>query len=233
MTAGQRRDVIPTRAMLRELKAERRVAKEGQDFLDQKRMILATEMLRRIREAEAIRSRLDERRHEAAVALVGGLARHGLEGLAYHPAEGWDVAVDVERERFIGVPVVRTHLRPGTGRDGETHPEDGADPPGMDGPPVPSSPVPAPNPSPEARRVAAAFRELLPDLAELAGIMSSLYRLGKEYRQTNRRVRALERVLMPEIEGTLQKVTEVLDEQDQEEAIYARLSRSEDGRSAT
>ena len=48
-------------------------------------------------------------------------------------------------------------------------------------------------------------------------------RLAAEYRRTERRARALEDVILPEIEGTLREVESHLEEVDQEEAIRTRL----------
>lgn len=208
MSGARRRDVIPTRAMLRELKAEQQVATEGREFLDQKRMLLATEILRGLRELEKLRSELDALEREATEAMARAVARHGLEGLSCYAADPVDVALDVERDQFIGVELVRARVADDGMRVAEG-------PQGGSGRAI--------HPSPEARRCARAFRAMVPLLVRLAALSGTLQRLGHEYRQTDRRVRALERVLMPEIDQTLRSVEEILEEQDQEEAIYARL----------
>ncbi len=66
--------------------------------------------------------------------------------------------------------------------------------------------APAVNPSPEAVRCGAAFRSLLESAAELAMVSGKFYRLSHEYRRTERRARAPENVLLPEIDRALRVI---------------------------
>ena len=68
-----------------------------------------------------------------------------------------------------------------------------------------------------------AIRSYYERAAMAAGISSNLFRLIAEYRHTERRARALEDVILPEIEVTLGDMETHLEETDQEEAIRARL----------
>lgn len=204
-----RLEVVPTRSMLRELEADHRVVREGREFLDQKRMLLATEMLRRLAIYDEARRELEQTRARAVRALAEALSRHGLDGVVCQPAPlSREADVEVEEDGFLGVPVAETKLL---------------------WPSEEEAPSPTSNPSPEARRCRAAFREVLEQSAALAGQSSTLERLRQEYRQTERRTRALEDVLEPEIGEAVQRVRDELDEQDQEETVRAR-SRSRLGR---
>jgi len=197
-----RLEVVPTRSMLRELEADHRVVREGREFLDQKRMLLATEMLRRLAIYDESRRELAETHARAVRALAEAVARHGLDGVLCQPAPlSREADVDVEEDAFLGVPVAATTLRWPTEEDAAPRTS---------------------NPSPEARRCRAAFRALLEQSAALAGQSATLERLRREYRATERRTRALEDVLEPEISETVQRVRDELDEQDQEEAVRAR-----------
>ena len=51
---------------------------------------------------------------------------------------------------------------------------------------------------------------------------ANLHRLGREYRRTERRAKALENVLMPEVEAALAHVNEQLEITDREDIIRAR-----------
>jgi V/A-type H+-transporting ATPase subunit D len=82
-------------------------------------------------------------------------------------------------------------------------------------------------PSPEVHRCAAAFRALLGDAAPLAAITANLERLMREYRRTERRVRALENVVLPEIRQDLSAMEEHLDLNEQEEVIRVRSLRED------
>jgi V/A-type H+/Na+-transporting ATPase subunit D len=68
-----------------------------------------------------------------------------------------------------------------------------------------------------------AFSELLQPGARLAGISGNLYRLQAEYRLTERRARALENVIIPEIEQALRVMETHLEELDFEDAVRVRL----------
>ena len=190
----------PTRSAFLELKEESQLVREGFEFLDEKRVILAQEMLKRLQAWRELRDRYDALHEEAAAALVRTLGRHGLDGLGIYPAVRMtDAAVQVKETRFLGV-----HLL-----DGKFAGEMAACPPAV-------------NPSPEAERCREAFSALLPLAFELAVMRASLERLIAEYIRTERRARALENVVLPEIEGSLRFMDEQLEAMDQEEAIRVR-----------
>jgi V/A-type H+-transporting ATPase subunit D len=78
--------------------------------------------------------------------------------------------------------------------------------------------------SPEAERCRAAFRNLVPRAAHLAALAGNLERLRLEYTRTARRARALEDVLLPEIDDTLKGIDTALEELEREEAVRVRLA---------
>ena len=83
------------------------------------------------------------------------------------------------------------------------------------------------NLTPEVRAASAAFKRLAEIMLEAALLSANLLRLAREYRRTERRARALENVLLPEVSAMLKHVTEQLDAFDQEEAARAHTrSRS-------
>ena len=75
----------------------------------------------------------------------------------------------------------------------------------------------------ESHRCRRLVVELIERAAVLAGVAGNLVRLAAEYRRTERRARALEDVILPEIEGTLRDVESHFEEVDQEEARRSRL----------
>jgi V/A-type H+-transporting ATPase subunit D len=194
----------PSRSAFLELKEERQLVREGFEFLDEKRVILAQEMLRRLKAWKALRERYDALHEEAAAALARAVGRHGLDGLGIYPAARLEnAAVPLKETRFLGVNLLDGEFDPGWG-------EKDARPP------------PAVNPSPEAERCREAFAALLPLGFELAVMRASLERLVREYVRTERRARALENVVLPEIEHSLRFMDEQLEAMDQEEAIRVR-----------
>jgi V/A-type H+-transporting ATPase subunit D len=194
----------PSRSAFLELKEERQLVREGFEFLDEKRVILAQEMLRRLKAWKALRKRYDALHEEAAAALARAVGRHGLDGLGIYPAARLEnAAVPLKETRFLGVNLLDGEFDPGWGEQAPR-------------------PPPAVNPSPEAERCREAFAALLPLGFELAVMRASLERLVREYVRTERRARALENVVLPEIEHSLRFMDEQLEAMDQEEAIRVR-----------
>lgn len=74
----------------------------------------------------------------------------------------------------------------------------------------------------EAAAAQSAFAALLEPLAALAASAGNRERLVAEYRRTDRRARALENVLLPEIEHALKSIHDRLELADQEDAVRIR-----------
>jgi V/A-type H+-transporting ATPase subunit D len=84
--------------------------------------------------------------------------------------------------------------------------------------------VPPPSlPCPEARRCGELHTRMLGLAARLAGVTGNCHRLRAEYRKTERRARALENVILPDLEQTLREMTARLEEMDFEDAVRVRL----------
>ena len=81
--------------------------------------------------------------------------------------------------------------------------------------------VAACNPSREAETCRLTFEQILLHSVTLAEVSGNLYRLLLEYRLTERRARALENVILPELEHELAKMAAQLEELDLEDVIRA------------
>ena len=196
-------ETTATRSAALALADERALMRQGYQFLDEKRMLLAAEMLRALAGHGALETRLLEQLREAVATLRRALQRHGLEGLqAYPPAAMAPEAPALSPSQFLGVPQVAASFDPRVVTGEDT----------------------AVDPSPEARACRDAFAALLAPLASLAAAAGNLERLAAEYRRTERRARALENVLLPEIETALKAIDEHLELADQEEAVRTRLA---------
>jgi V/A-type H+-transporting ATPase subunit D len=199
MDAGQ----APTRAAVLELRAERGVVEEAYDFLDEKRLLLAAELLQQLNRYEALGREIANKTGEAREMLLAGVQRHGLQGLSVYPSLPLEaVRIETSRRNLMGVTLLETAAA-------------------MPDAAFASAP-PAAYPSAEAEACRAAFREVFALGAELAGISGNLYRLLAAYRATERRARALENVILPEIEQALNRMGTYLEEVDMEDAIRAR-----------
>lgn len=196
------RDIVPTRAAVLELKDEHQVVREGYDFLDEKRLLLAAETLRRLEHYEALMAEFLEAHRRAVSVFADAVDKHGLSGMQVYPAQSLDEArVQSARHSFLGVRIVESRLE------------------------IPHAEIPRPpvSPSAEAEACRRAFTDLIDRAAVVAGVERNLLRLVAEYKRTERRARALEDVILPEIGETLHDMESHLEEADQEEAIRARL----------
>jgi V/A-type H+-transporting ATPase subunit D len=196
------RDLVITRVAFLELKDERRLVTEGYDLLDEKRILLAAEIRRQLRQLRTLRTESHKAEEAARAALEAALGRHGLDELSvYPPLSTDDDHLRVTRSHLFGLELLDARLEAAAPRGGE-HPV---------------------NPTPEARACALAYRAWLVPLAALAACCLNLRRLVREYVRTERRARAIENILLPEIDSSLKLIEEQLEGQDQEETARLRL----------
>jgi V/A-type H+/Na+-transporting ATPase subunit D len=192
-------DAPPTRSALLELRQERSFVADGREFLDQKELLLAGEALRRLAELDRVASELRAAERTARAALEAAVRRHGLEELSARPVANPDYRLERSEQKFLGLRLERAAIS----WTDERQPECAV-------------------PSPEARRAREAFAELVRLSVRLAALAAGVERLRREYRRTHRRVRALENVLLPELDATIAELDEQLDAEDREENLRAR-----------
>ena len=192
-----------TRSAVLELREERRAMGEGFTFLDEKCLLLAAEILRELKRHAALRGEYQRLHGEACAGLRAALLRHGLQGTLCLPAPSFDAArLRIGRRTLMGVAL----------QDAE-----------LGGAPA-SAPMPV-NPSPEADQARERFAALLAQAAPLAAAAGNLERLSHEYRRTVRRARALQDVLLPELDQAAHDIQTRLEQQEQEEAVWVRHGR--------
>jgi V/A-type H+-transporting ATPase subunit D len=194
-------EIIATRVAFLELKDERRLIQEGYELLDEKRVLLAAEIMRQLRRLAALREERARLEDEARRALDAAVAEHGFDDLTVMPKRNLENALlRTDTQTFLGLHLLEAAIE---------EPED--------------APTERPQfPTPEARACEAAFHRLLVAQAPIAACIGNLRRLVREYVRTERRARALENVVLPEIDGSLKFIEEQLDAVDQEEAVRVR-----------
>jgi V/A-type H+-transporting ATPase subunit D len=196
-------DLTPTRSLLIALADERRTMREGYAFLDEKCLLLAGEMLRQVRTHQAMAREVVALMGRAHQTLAAALARHGLHGLQVVPAATSHRRLRIEPHPLLGVTTLRAQVI------GDIAPA-----------------PPAVNPSPEAEACRSVYARMAVRLAELAAVSTSLARLYSEYRRTVRRVRALQDVLLPELDADIADIDTRLEDLEREDAIATRGARS-------
>lgn len=201
-------DVTPTRSAVIELKEERHAMREGHVFLDEKCLLLAGEIVAELRRCAELEADFLPACQRAAAALGAAIGRHGLEELLVYPAAGLEQAsAELTPRSLVGVRLLdaRLHLTRAA---------------------PPAQPV---NASPEARDCRAAFAEAIEMAAPLAALSGNLERLYRAYRRALRRARALQDVLLPELERTVYEMEAGLEDLEREDAIAMRLKTASAG----
>jgi V/A-type H+-transporting ATPase subunit D len=195
-----------SRSAFLELQDEKRLVNDGYEFLDEKRILLAAELLRQRDAWREAHAEFLARWEKAAQLLPVAVGDQGLEGLQVHPRFTLNEAgLGISGRPYVGQVMLEASFDVGEVR-------------------LLREPV---RPSREVRRLTAAFRDVLEAAAPLAAIAANLKRLMREYRRTERRVRALENVVLPEIRQDLAAMEEHLDLNEQEEVIRVRSLRSD------
>ena len=197
------REITATRIALLELKDEQRLVQEGYSLLDEKRILLAHEIRRQLARLDALRRECTALENDARARTLSAVSRHGLDELSvYPPLSLAEDRLVVRSSRLLGLELLAVHVEISA--------------------PLTTREQPG-NPTPEARCCAKAHRDWALRAVELAACGVNLRRLTQDYVRTGRRAKAIENVLMPEIESSLQMVDEQLESIDQEE--IARLHR--------
>lgn len=195
-------DVTPTRSAVIELKEERHAMREGHVFLDEKCLLLASEIVAELRRYAELEANFLPACKRAAAALRAATGRHGLEELLAYPVPGLEQArAEIIPRPLVGVRLLEARL------DLK----------------LSAQPEQLVNASPEARGCRAAFADVIELAASLAALSGNLERLYLAYRRALRRARALQDVLLPELDQTVHDLEAGLEDQEREDAIAMRL----------
>ncbi len=197
-------EATPTRSVVLEMKDERRAMHDGYVFLDEKCLLLAGEMLRELERYDALQSAFATAYAAAIDRLRDAIARHGLHGLEVYPgADAGHTTIARTTRTLMGVPLQDAVLA--------------GDPPAA---------ARAIDASPEAEACRRAFAAISSAAAPLAAVSGNLTRLSLEYKRSVRRARALQDVLLPELDRDVRELETRLEELEQEDAIWMRHGRS-------
>jgi len=173
-------------------------------FLDEKCLLLAGAILKELARYGELLRILEAAHAAAAAALRAAVARHGFEGLCVYPAgEQRDATLAVTGHSVMGVRL----------QDAQWRPHDAP-------PPLAAAP------SPEAEACRLAFVAVVAAAAQVGAATGNLERLSLEYRRSVRRARALQDVLLPELDRSLYGIETRLEELEQEDAVSMRSRRS-------
>ena len=196
-------EVTPTRSVYLDLQEERTGMQEGYRFLDEKRLVLAAELLKELKHYDSVMNEYRLLTSQAAGSLKESVARHGLNGLGLYPSNrhAWS-DIQSQSRSVLGVNVQQISIEEMQSEVTEF----------------------AINASPEAEKTKQEFTRLITLATSLAAVTANLVRLENEYQKTSRRARALEDVLLPEIDQTLAQIDTALEDMDKEEVVRVHFS---------
>lgn len=199
------RNVAPTKTNLLSLRQELGLAKQGHELLDQKRNILVIELMGLVDQATDFESQVNRALEQAYRTLEQAMLADGrLNVLHISSAIHVRADIDIGSRKVMGVrlPVVNTEFA--------EH---------------------APYFSPAGNsfwidEAVESFKEVLGLAGRLAELKISIVRLAREVRRTIRKVNALEKIAIPELEETVALIQDRIEESEREMFVLMKMVKS-------
>lgn len=198
--------VVPTRGNLFKLVRKLRMARKGHGLLEQKRQILMLELSSTIAKARKVQKEVAEVFEDAYSALQRANISLGVETVE-------EIAHSIpEEQRFV------IRLRSVMG----------VEIPEVD--PLEPKTTPAYSfleTSSSMDEAYLAFCRVRSMLSQLAEVENAVYRLAVQVRRTNRRVNALEKVVIPATMASIAEISSVLEESEREDFVRMKTAKNQ------
>ena len=197
-----RAQIAPTKSNLLRVKEQLAIAREGYDLLEQKREILVMELMQKVEQVKLLERDLDARVAAAYPCLKRMLVvvgRERAERLARNISYRFELKEKQVTAAGMKLPGLEIRLP-----DAE----------------LKYSPV---NSFAECDETVLEFFELLKICTELAAIRTIAWRLAREVRKTQRRVNALEKIVIPTANDTRAYIEAALEERDRDSFFTSKL----------
>jgi V/A-type H+-transporting ATPase subunit D len=200
-----RYDVPPTKSSLFSIKEQLSIAREGFELLEQKREILVMELMRMVEEVKLLERDMDKRVQTAYGSLKRMIVRIGRE-TARDVSTGiqFEYVVREKHGKLMGIPLPTIDM----------------DMPKMD---LKYSFMSTYS---SCDGTMIEFFEFLKLIARMAEIRTMVWRLAKEVRKTQRRVNALEKIVIPDVEETKKFIEGVLEEREREVFFVQKMLKA-------
>lgn len=189
------RNVPPTKSNLMKLKEELEFARLGRELLDQKRSILVSELMNLVDLAIAREDRVNASLEKAHIAFEDASLTKGylrLSSLTSAIDTRSNIRLGSRKVMGLSLPVVETDF--------------------TDNPPY-YSPM---DTSARLDNAVAFFKDAVKEMGKLAELKISVMRLAREVKKTIRKVNALEKIAIPELEETVNFIHDRLEENERE-----------------
>lgn len=194
--------LTPTRSNLLQTREMLTLAREGHEILDKKREVLTNMLLQLAEKAQAQQAALHAALATAYAALAEArqaMGRERLEWVALAVQQSVEVNITLHSIMGVATPTITPQDSPPT---------------------LTYSPGDTPVILDEA---VAQFRAAAALLPETAATLTAVWRLARELQKTQRRVNALQYVLIPRYEAAVSRIENALEEREREETF--RLKR--------
>ena len=197
-----REQIAPTKSNLLRIKERLAIAEEGYDLLERKREILVSELMRRVEQVKILERNLDSRVASAYPCLKRMLVMVGLDR-AHQLSQDITYRFELKEKQIVvaGMKMPGLEVR-------------------LPGAELQYSPM---NSFAECDETVLEFFELLKICAELAAVRTITWRLAREVKRTQRRVNALEKMVIPIACETKTYIESVLEERERDAFFSTKL----------
>ncbi|MDR2398470.1 MAG: V-type ATP synthase subunit D [Spirochaetaceae bacterium] len=204
-----RESIAPTKSNLLRVKERLTMASEGYELLEQKREILVMELMQRVEQVKLLERDLDaqvERAYPALKRMLIVVGRERADRLSQNIRYHYELQEKTISSAGMTLPGLEVHL-----------------------PQVELKY--APNHSfAECDETVLEFFKLLKILTELASLRTLAWRLAREVRKTQRRVNALEKMVIPSAVETKAYIEAALEERDRDAFFTSKLLKTKAGK---
>ena len=194
--------IAPTKSNLLRTRERLAIAKEGYDLLEQKREILVMELMAKVEQVKILERELDTRVNTAYPCLKRMLVvvgRDRAERLARNIHYRFELRDKQVTAAGMKLPGLEIRL------------------------PAAELKYSPANSFAECDKTVLEFFELLKICTELAAVRTIAWRLAREVRKTQRRVNALEKMVIPTAQDTKVYIESVLEEKDRDAFFVSKL----------
>ena len=204
-----REQIAPTKSNLIRVTERLVTAEEGYDLLEQKREILVMELMRMVEQVKILERDLDARVESAYPAMKRMLIVVGRERADRLSRNiSYDFQLEEKRVMLAGMNLPSLQIRLPERK-------------------LKYSPA---NSFAECDETMLEFFELLKILTELSVIRTLAWRLAREVRKTQRRVNALEKMVIPTARETKSYIEAALEEKDRDSFFTSKLLKRKAGK---
>lgn len=200
-------NIAPTKANLLNAQATLEFSKNGYELLDKKRNVLIREMMGLIDRAREVQNRIHESFAKAYEALMMANLTMGLAtvaSIAENIQEDSDFELLYKSVMGVEIPVIKY----------------------FDSPAEPAYSFYETNAAMDT--AFKSFREVKYAILELAEIETSVYRLAKEIKKTQKRANALENIQIPKYTAIVKMISEVLEEKEREDFFRLKVMKKKE-----